>query len=96
MIDVTQIIVALIGLLAAVLTAVAIPWLRAKVGERRWVQLETIARVAVQAAEQIFSGGPSKLDYAMDRAREALAAMGIKFDDATVRAAIESAVLGLK
>lgn len=98
MIDITQVIVALISLLAGVITAVAIPWVRAKVGEKRYVQLLTVARVVVQAAEQLGATKAisDKLTYAMERAQEALASMGIKFDDKTVRAAIEAEVLAMK
>jgi len=99
-IDVTQIAVALIGTLTAVLTVVVIPWIRTKIGAQRWEQLMRIALVAVHAAEQLacaglLDEGMKKLDYAMARVKEALAKQGITFDDAIIRAAIEAAVLAL-
>jgi len=101
MIDFTQVIVAIIGLLAAIVTTVAVPWLRAKLGEKRWEQLEAIARVAVQAAEQLNKTKgeeehkDNRLAYATERVKAALAKANITYDDATIRAAIEAEVLKL-
>lgn len=95
--DITQIVVALIGLLAAVITTVAIPWIRTKLGAQRWEQLQSIALVAVQAAEQLYKAGQgeAKLKYALERTREAMRKMGVSYDEGTIRAAIEAAVLEL-
>jgi LL-H family phage holin len=97
-IDITQIILAVIGLLAAAVTAVIIPWLRTRLGAERWAQLVLVAQVAVEAAEQLYRGegkGQEKLTYALERVNEQLRKQGISFDEIDVRAAIEAAVLGL-
>ncbi|MCL2517730.1 MAG: phage holin family protein, partial [Oscillospiraceae bacterium] len=72
-----------------------------KIGSKRWEQLTEIAFIAVYAAEQMANAGLlemgiSKLDYATLRVKEALAKLGITFDDALIRAAIEAIVLDLK
>ena len=100
-INVTEIIVALIGTLATVLTAVAIPWIRAKIGSQRWEQFMQIISVAVHAAEQMADAGVlddsfQKLEYALARVKEMLTKQGITYDDDIIRAAIEAAVLTLK
>ena len=97
MIDLTQIIVAVIGLLAAVVTAVAIPWIKTKIGAQRWAQLEAIACMAVQAAQQMGATDvvTDKLAYATAQTKASLAKAGITYDDGIIRAAIEAAVLQL-
>lgn len=94
--DLTQIVIALIGLLASCLTVFVLPWLRARTGAERWAQLERVAAVAVMAAEQLGGSGEEKLGYAMRQAEGALGAAGLSFDGELVRAQIEAAVLDLK
>jgi len=94
-IDITEIIVAMIGVLAAIITGYVIPWLKAKTGEKRWEQLQTFAWVAVNAAEQLGMTGQlsgKKLEYAMTTVEEMLAKAGLTFNKETIRAAIEAAV----
>ena len=94
-VDLTEIIVALIGLLASVLTILVTPWIRSKVGNARWEQLQMIARVAVQAAEQLGVTGKvdNKFEFAMNRVQKELSEYRLSFDQETIRDAIESAVL---
>jgi len=100
-IDITEIVVALIGVLTTILTVVIIPWIRTKTGEKRWEQLMLVTYTAVHAAEQmanagLLQNGLSKLDYATARIIETLEKLKITFDQATIRAAIEAIVLDLK
>jgi LL-H family phage holin len=102
MIDLTQIIVALIGLLSAVLTAFLVPLIRSKIeeskmhlSEQEQQVLMELAKAAVKAAEQIYteSGkGKEKKAYV----QEYLAENGYILDEKAVDIAIESAVLELK
>ena len=99
MIDMTTVLQALIGLAVAVITAVVIPWIRAKVGEAKWAQLQQIAIVAVHAAEQLYQGsgqGEKKLEHALEQVQLAMKKQGLTFDAEVVKTAIEAAVLGLK
>ena len=104
-IDLTPIIVAGIGLLGTIITVYLIPLLKSKIGTQRWAQLEQIARVAVNAAEQLgvtsitedkLKAAKEKLDYATSQMELALKQHGLVFDEATIRAAIEAEVLRLK
>ena len=94
-VDLTEIIVAVIGLLASFLTIVVTPWIRGKIGNVRWEQLQMIARVSVQAAEQLAANGKidDKFAFAMNRVQKDLSAHHLSFDQETIRDAIESAVL---
>ncbi len=97
-IDITQIMVALIGLLSAILTAVIVPWIKSKTSISQQAILETIARTAVCAAQQIFGAdeGQQKKEYAMQRVEEALKAYGIKIDANRISEAIEAALKAVK
>ena len=66
-IDITKIVVALIGLLSAVITGFLIPWIRSKTGinngqieENTMTILRTVVTVAVQAAEQMYNSDQGK------------------------------------
>lgn len=54
-IDITPIVEAVIALLAAVITAYAVPWLKAKLGNEKFNQISGWVAVAVKAAEEIFA-----------------------------------------
>lgn len=94
MFDVTQIVLAVIALLSAIVTGVVIPWVRTKTNQAQQEQLKAWAAIAVQAAEQIYTGagrGEEKKEYVVAWLNE----RGITFDEAAVDAAIEAAVYGL-
>ena len=93
-IDLTPVFQSIIALLAALVTYKFIPWIRSKVTEQQFSNLEAAARVAVYAAEQIFKSGDNgkKLDYAIDQVVKA----GFDLDLDTIRAAVEQAVYELK
>ena len=82
------------ALLAALVTYKLIPFIRSKVTEQQFSNLESAARVAVYAAEQIFSKEETnrKLNYAVDQVVKA----GFDIDLDTIRAAVEQAVYELK
>lgn len=94
MIDITQIVVILIGLMAAVVTAVIIPWAKSKVSADKWYQLTNIATVAVMAAEQLYKSGQGKekLAYALSLVEKELAKRNIAFDSNVIIATIEALV----
>ena len=97
-IEITQIVVAVIGLLSAVLTAFVVPWIKSKTSISQQAILETIARTAVCAAQQIFGAadGQQKKEYAVQRVEEALKAYGIKIDADRISEAIEAALKAVK
>lgn len=94
MIDMTEVIVALIGLLGIVITTVAIPLIKSKTTAAQWANIVAWASTAVQAAEVIYKGtgrGEEKRDYVLDWVKKQAAARGIRVDTDTIRAALEEA-----
>lgn len=93
-IDLTPVFQSIIALLAALVTYKFIPFIRSKVTQQQFSNLEAAARVAVYAAEQMFASGENekKLDYAVEQVAKA----GFNLDITTIRSAIEQAVYELK
>lgn len=89
----------IIAILSAVLTIVVVPWIREKTDAERRTALLNFVTIAVQAAEQMYTGsgqGTEKKRYVRDWLKK----QGVDFEDADVwdqvDAMIESAVLELK
>ena len=97
--DVTQLVIMIIGLCVALCTAVVIPTLRNKYGQDKIDKVKTIAEIAVKAAEQMGLtmgwDGQKKLQEAMDYAEKKLADMGIVYDETALRKEIEAAVYAI-
>ena len=94
MIDLTPILQAVLGLLAALITYKVIPWIKAKTDAQTQSNLAMAAKVAVFAAEQIFLHGDNsaKLEYAISRLQDA----GFKLERSALKQAVEAAVHELK
>ena len=92
-IDITQIIVAVIGLLGLVVTSVLVPLIRTKINAEQWDTIYNYAVAAVQAAEIIIGAGKGdeKFAWAKEYIEAQCKAHGIKIDMDTVRVAIENA-----
>ena len=99
-IDITQIAVALIALLSAIITGFVVPWLKSKINinidkltENQQYILKLVVNTAVKAAEQMFNSeeGQKKKEYVVSLLRE----QGFDVDSEAINAAIESAVLEL-
>ena len=90
-IDLTTVLGAVITLAVAIVSAVVIPLLKRKLGDEKYSEIQRWVKVAVQAAEQLFSGsgrGEEKLDYVL----KFLESKGFTLDAASLRNLIESAV----
>lgn len=90
-IDLTTVLSAVITLVIAIVSAVVIPLLKRKLGDEKYSEIQRWVKVAVQAAEQLFSGsgrGEEKLDYVL----KFLESKGFTLDAASLRNLIESAV----
>ena len=86
-IDLTGVAAALLGLLATLLTAYVLPWLKAKLGAEQYNNTMSIIRILVKAAEKIFTGpgrGGEKLDYV----KRELEKRGLTYDESKVEAAV--------
>ena len=98
--DLTQIVVAVIGLLGLIITSVIVPLIKSKLTDAQWQMVKTYAIAGVQAAEIIFNAqgqGEAKLRWVSEYITNQCLAHGIKIDAETVRVAIENAwkALGL-
>ena len=93
-IDLTQIILAVIALLSAIITGFVIPWLRNKLTDHQYDTLATLVRVGVFAAEQLFTSEEwkEKKQYVVDLLEE----NGYKVDVTAVDALIEATVRELR
>ena len=93
-IDITDIVVAILGVLSAIITTVVVPWIKSKTNDQQQQQILGWVRLAVQAAEMIYKGpgrGQEKKAYV-----EAwLAERGIVADYDKLDLMIESAVFEL-
>ena len=94
MTDVTMIIIGIVTILLGGYFIFGRPWLNSKLSAQQLALLSSLAKVAVQAAEQIVTivTGKDKKTFAMDYIKDLLAKMHLTFDDNAVSAAIESQV----
>lgn len=85
-IDLTPIIQAFIALLAAIITAKVIPWIKARTTEQQQILLHATVSILVSAAEQLYGAGkgPEKLAYVKTQ----LEARGFTVDAAAIEAAV--------
>lgn len=92
--DITIIIEAVLMLIAAVITAVVVPWIKSRTTAQQQVEINTWVRIAVAAAEQIYTGtgrGAEKKAYVVSWLRE----HGVAVDADKLDAMIEAAVYAL-
>lgn len=93
-IDLTQIILAVIALLSAVITGFVIPLLKSKLTDQQLAGLQAAAKIAVYAAEQLHV--PEEWAKKKEYARQLLKEQGYDISTDKVDAAIEAAVKELK
>lgn len=91
--DVTPVVEALIGLCAVFITAVVIPYVKAKYSNEDITEFMSWVKIGVMAAEQLYDStkGEQKKSYVLDF----LAEKGYKISELEVENAIEAAVLEL-
>ncbi len=95
MFDITTIIEAVFALLAAVITAIVIPYIKSRTTAQEQQEINAWVRIAVTAAEQIYTGsgrGAEKKSYVLDW----LQAHGFDVDESRLDAMIESAVYDMR
>ena len=94
MIDLTPIMEAIVALVAAVITAFVIPWLKGKIDADKLEQIKLWVTVAVEAAEQLYNGtgrGEEKKAYVVKFLQE----KGFTIDPDSLDKLIEAAVFNL-
>lgn len=95
MFDITPVVEAVFALIAVVVTAIVIPYIRSKTTSSQQAQLSGWVSIAVTAAEQIYAGsgrGAEKKEYVLNWLR----AHNISVDADKLDALIEAAVYNLK
>ncbi len=92
-IDITQIMVTLIGLLGIIITSVVVPLIKSKLTNSQWETIKNYALAGVQAAEILIGAGNGikKFEKAKQYIEKQCAAHGIKIDTDTIQIAIENA-----
>lgn len=92
-IDITQIMVTLIGLLGIIVTSVVVPLIKSKMTNEQWNAIKNYALAGVQAAEILIGAGNGikKFEKAKQYIEKQCAAHGIKIDTDTIQIAIENA-----
>lgn len=90
-IDLTPICEAIIALLAAIVTAYLIPWIKSKTNEQQQAYIHAAVKVAVYAAEKLYGAGngDAKLAYA-ERVLEDN--YNIKLDAHKISAAVDAVI----
>lgn len=94
MFDVTYIIEAVFALIAIVITAIVIPYIKRKTTAQQQEEINAWVKIAVTAAEQIYNGsgrGAEKKEYVLNWLHK----HGITVDASKLDAMIESAVYEL-
>ncbi len=91
----TPIVEAVFALMTAILTAYALPWLKAKLGNEQFTTLASWVAIAVRSAEEIFNypdAGKEKKAYV----KEFIGNRGIDADEETVDNLIEAEVYSIQ
>ena len=89
--DYTEIILGIIGLIVAVLSAFLIPYIKSKYTKEQIDRWENIINIGVAAAEQLYNSnqGKEKKEYVLKYLQE----NGVNLDMATIENMIEASVL---
>lgn len=93
--DVTDIVSAVITLIAAIITTFVIPWLKTKLDADKLANLTAWAKIAVSAAEQIYAG-PGRGEEKKTYVTEFLGKHGYTVDTDELDGVIEAAVAQLE
>lgn len=102
MVDMTKIVVALMGLLCTIITTFVVPWIKTQMKNEQVQTAIEIATQVVMAAQELQitheleAMGLTKAEYAWAEAKKALAAKNITIDDDELKAYIKAAVTDLR
>ncbi len=96
--DITSIIIAVIGVLSAVVTAVLVPWLKSKLNANQIGIIRQLATVAVYAAQQLYTAEETqkKKEYAIAYVKNELEKYNITFSEDAISTYIEGALKDIK
>ena len=95
MVDLTQVVVAILTLIISMVSAFLVPYLKTKIGTEKLENIRFWVNIAVEAAEQIYTGsgrGKEKKEYVL----KFLNSKGFTLNADEIENIIEAAVLNLK
>lgn len=95
MVDLTQVVVAILTLIVSMVSAFLVPYLKTKIGAEKLENIRFWVNIAVEAAEQIYTGsgrGKEKKEYVL----KFLQSKGFTLNAEEIENIIEAAVLNLK
>lgn len=95
MIDLTKLVIVIVGVLFAILTTKIIPYMNHKLSAAQIAEIKLWVDIAVYAAEMLFTGsgrGEEKKEYVV----KFLESKGFTIDIESIDAMIEASVLALK
>lgn len=95
MFNITNIVETVFALIAVIITAIVIPYIRSKTTAQQQAEINAWVKIAVSAAEQIYVGsgrGEEKKAYVLAWLHE----HGVTVDESKLDALIEAAVYDLK
>lgn len=95
MVDLTQVVVAILTLIISMVSAFLVPYLKTKIGAEKLENIRFWVNIAVEAAEQIYTGsgrGKEKKEYVL----KFLQSKGFTLNAEEIENIIEAAVLNLK
>lgn len=94
-IDITQIVVTIIGVIFTLITTYAIPYIKSKTTNAQWENITTWAKAGVQCAEIVYKtvakSGSLKFDYVKEYIEKLCKQYHISIDEKTIKVAIENA-----
>lgn len=96
--DITQVIMAIIGLASVLITTFLVPYIKSKTTNEQQQTLAVIVQTAVQAAEQIFVGtglGQKKKEWVIQYLIDNGVKLNVDKINAEVNALIEAAVYAM-
>lgn len=93
MIDLTDIIQAVIALIVALITYKVIPWIKARTTESQQAVLMATVRTLVYAAEQLYGAG--KGDEKLAYVKQKLEEKGFEVDIDAIEAAVKEITIGI-
>lgn len=95
MVDLTQVVVAILTLIISMVSAFLVPYLKTKIGAEKLENIRFWVNIAVEAAEQIYAGsgrGKEKKEYVL----KFLQSKGFTLNAEEIENIVEAAVLNLK
>lgn len=98
MTDITPLCIAVLSLVAIIVTVYLVPWLRSKTTKEQREEINAWVKIAVRAAEQLFRGsgrGTEKKQYVIDFMLEFLAKRKLTINMDELDKMLEAAVLEL-